>query len=148
LRYLHDRDLYQLTLRTPQDESLTFTGPLKERRLTLERKDEKNKETPQLVVSLLHENRFLFRSEVKAEEQLGYKKLYQVGATKEGVPFASGDVKPECVVSGGRGTIPVTHKGKTSYVCCGGCRDAFKDDPEKFIKEFEARKAKPAQPQN
>ena len=52
--------------------------------------------------------------------------MYQVGATKEGVPFAGGDGKPECVVSGGLGTMPVMYKGKTYYVCCSGCRDAFK----------------------
>jgi YHS domain-containing protein len=38
----------------------------------------------------------------------------------------------------------VLYKGKTYYVCCSGCRDAFKDDPEKYIKEFEERKAKEA----
>ena len=34
------------------------------------------------------------------------------------------------------------YKGKTYYVCCGGCRDAFKDDPETYIKEFEAKQPK------
>ena len=33
-------------------------------------------------------------------------------------------------------------KAKTYYVCCGGCRDAFNDNPEKFIKEYNERKAK------
>ena len=46
----------------------------------------------------------------------------------------------ECIVSGGKGTIPVSYNGKTYYVCCSGCRDAFKDDPEKFIKEAEKKK--------
>ena len=69
--------------------------------------------------------------------------VYQVGATKEGVPFAGrGDTSPECVVSGGKGTIAVSYKGKTYYVCCSGCRDEFKDNPEKYIKEYEARQAR------
>ena len=47
--------------------------------------------------------------------------------------------------SGGRGTIPVTYKGQTYYVCCTGCRDAFKEDPEKYLKEYAERKAKEKQ---
>ncbi|MCK4909084.1 MAG: YHS domain-containing protein [Planctomycetes bacterium] len=26
------------------------------------------------------------------------------------------------------------YKGQTYYFCCGGCPDAFKKDPEKYIK--------------
>ncbi|MGL4465489.1 MAG: YHS domain-containing protein, partial [Planctomycetia bacterium] len=32
--------------------------------------------------------------------------------------------------------------GKTYHVCCTGCRDAFNDDPEKFISEANAKRAK------
>ena len=144
LRYLTDKDLYQLTLETNAKESLTFAGPLKERRLTLEREDAKTKEGQRLVVTLLHANRFLYRYEVKAAGKNDFARVWQVGATKTDVPFAGkGDNRPECVVSGGLGTMPVSHKGQTYYVCCSGCRDAFKDDPEKYIKEYEeAKKAK------
>ncbi len=147
LRYLADKDQYQLTLHTPAKETLTFTGRLKERVLSLERTDDKKKETQRLVVTLLHKNeRFLYRYEVKPQERTTFTKLYQVGATKEGVQFAGGDGNPECIVSGGLGTIPVSYKGKTYYVCCSGCRDAFKEEPEKYIKEYEARKAKEKKP--
>jgi hypothetical protein len=142
LRYLPDTDRFQLTLRTLDKESLVFEGQLKDKRLTLERTDESKKQTQRLIVSLLHSNRYLYRYEVKSAEQSLFKALYEVGATKEGVKFAEGDGKPVCVVSGGLGTMPVTYKGKTYYVCCSGCRDAFKDDPETYIKEFEANQAK------
>ena len=142
LRYLADKDAFQLTLRTPANETLTFAGQMKDRLLTLTRTDTAKKETQQIVLSLLHSNRYLYRYEVKPQERQGFTKMYQVGATKEGVPFASGDSKPECIVSGGLGTMPVTYKGQTYYVCCSGCRDAFKDDPEKYIKEYQAKKAK------
>jgi len=143
LRYLADGDKYQLTLRTVNKESLVFQGQLKDKRLTLDRTDDAKKETQRIVVSLLHANRYLFRYEVKPDDKATFTAQYQVGATKEGEPFAGGDGKPVCIVSGGLGTIPVTYKGQTYYVCCTGCRDAFKDDPETFIKEFEAKKAKP-----
>jgi YHS domain len=145
LRYLPDRDLFRLTLTTPDKETLAFEGPLKDRKLTVERTDDKTKEAQRLVVTLLHANRFLYRYEAKPADRPTFKRVYEVGVTKEGVAFAGpGDNEPECIVSGGRGTIPVTYKGQTYYVCCTGCRDAFKDDPEKYLKEFAERKAKEA----
>jgi hypothetical protein len=140
LRYLPDKQRYQLLATTPAKEKLVFEGTLDKKRLTLERRDEKKKETQRLVVSLLHFNRHVYRYEVKAAERASFREVYHVGATKEGVEFAGDDDKPECVVSGGLGTMAVTYKGKTYYVCCSGCRDAFNDEPEKYIKEFEARK--------
>jgi hypothetical protein len=106
------------------------------------REDDKKKETQQLVISLLHSNRFLYRYEVKRHGKTLFARVYQVGATKEGEPFASGDGRPECVVSGGLGTIRVTHKGQTYYVCCSGCRDEFNANAEKYVKEYEEKKKK------
>jgi YHS domain-containing protein len=94
------------------------------------------------VVSLLHSNRYVYRYEVKGEGDSGFQKVYQVGATKEGEDFATVDKGPECIVSGGLGTIKVVHNGKTYYVCCSGCLSAFRDDPEKYIQEFNEKKAK------
>jgi YHS domain-containing protein len=151
LHYLPGRGLYRLTLTTPAKESLTFEGPLQEdrakedRRLVLDRTDGQTKEVQRLVVTFLHANRFLERYEVKPAGRPTFKRVYEVGVTKEGVAFASpGDNEPECVVSGGKGTIPVTYKGETYYVCCTGCRDAFRENPEKYLKEYRARKAQEA----
>ncbi len=142
LRYFPDKQIYQLTLTTPAKETLTFTGQLKDKRLTLERTDTARKETQRLVISLLHSNRYLYRLEVQPEGHKIFTPVFQVGATKEGVPFAAEGTQPECIVSGGLGKIAVSYKGKTYYVCCSGCRDAFKEEPEKYIKEFEEKKAK------
>ena len=38
--------------------------------------------------------------------------------------------------------MAVSYKGQTYYVCCSGCRDAFHEDPERYIKEYNARKKK------
>ncbi|HZT78789.1 MAG TPA: YHS domain-containing protein [Gemmataceae bacterium] len=142
LRYLPDRDRYQMTVKTAGGESLVFIGELKDRVLTLDRADDRKKETQRLVVTLLHGNRYLYRWETRPAGRVVFTKHYQVGATKEGVPFATGDNKPECIVSGGLGTMPVMYKGQTYYVCCSGCRDAFKEDPEKYVKEYEAKRKK------
>lgn len=140
LRYLPEKERYQLTATRADKEKRVFEGTLDKKRLTLERTDAKTKETQRLVLSLLHSNRYVYRYEVKVGERASFREIYRVGATKEGVAFAAGDDKPECVVSGGLGTMPVTYKGKTYFVCCSGCRDAFNDEPEKYIKEFEERK--------
>jgi hypothetical protein len=140
LRYLPDKDAFALTLKTPAKETVVFTGPLKDKVLTLERQTKE--ETQRLVFTLLHSNRFLYRYEVRPAGKTLFARLYTVGATKEGVPFADGDGRPECIVSGGLGTLPVTYMGKTYYVCCSGCRDEFRENPEKYVKEFELKKKK------
>jgi hypothetical protein len=144
LRYLPDKSLYQLTLHTPAKDKgpLTFTGRLKDRTLTLESKDDKTGETQKLIFRLLHPERFLYSAEVKRAGKSFYTKLYQVGATREGVAFAKGDGRPECIVSGGLGTIPVMYMGQTYYVCCSGCRTEFNADPGKYVREYNEKKAK------
>jgi hypothetical protein len=145
LHYVPEKDLYAFTVTTPAKDSLIFEGKLKDNVLTFEREDQKKRETQRLVMTLLHGTRLLYRYEVKGLKKGLFSKVYNIGATKEGVAFAGpDDGKPECVVSGGLGTRKVSFKGQTYYVCCSGCQDAFKDNPEKYIKEFEERKAKEA----
>jgi len=145
LRYLPQEELFQLTVLTPDKESLTFQGRLVKNQLTLERESKEKNQSERIVLTLLHSNRFLYRYEIKPKDRSLFTRLYEVGATKEGVAFATGsDTTPECVVTGGRGTIAVTYKGQTYHVCCTGCREAFNDNPEKYLKEFAERKAQEA----
>lgn len=146
LRYLPEKDAFRFDVVTVGKDTLRFEGKLKEHLLTLDREDEAKQESQRIVISLLHNNRYLYHYETKPSAKTLYTKVYQVGCTKEGVPFAvkPGEDGPECIVSGGPGTMAVTHKGKTYYVCCGGCRSEFLADPEKFIKEFEEAQAKKA----
>lgn len=140
LRYVPEKDLFRLSLETPDKKTLDFDGKLVDKTLTVDRADPATKETQRLVVTMLHENRLLYRLEARPEGRTGFVRKFEAGAKREGVPFAAGDNRPECIVSGGLGTMKISYKGKDYYVCCSGCRDAFKDDPEKFIKEFEAKK--------
>ena len=70
----------------------------------------------------------------------GYVRLAEVGATRVGGMFAAGAAGPECIVTGGRGTIAVTHQGQTYYVCCSGCKEAFDADPAEILAEYQAKK--------
>ena len=38
--------------------------------------------------------------------------------------------------------MQVSYKGETFWVCCSGCADAFKENPEKYIAEFKAKQGK------
>ncbi len=150
LRYLADKKLFAIELVTVDGAKLVYRGELKpgqgkEQILTLERTIEDSKATERLVFTLLHHNRYLYRLDAKPAATASFARQYQVGVTKEGESFANVPKGPECVVSGGTGTSRVVHNGKTYYVCCSGCRDAFKDDPEKYIKEFEAKQKKEAE---
>jgi YHS domain-containing protein len=71
-----------------------------------------------------------------------FARLAEVGYTRVGSNFGQGSGGPECVVTGGAGTMTVTYKGKTYYVCCTGCKDLFEAEPEKTLAEYEARKKK------
>lgn len=66
-----------------------------------------------------------------------------MGYTREGTRLAVEGVSgKECIVTGGEGTIQVTHQGKKYWVCCSGCAAAFEEDPEGILKEYAARVAK------
>lgn len=137
LRFLPEKNLYQLSLKPLEGDALVLRGELKAKSLSLETEDGSQR----LVFTLLHDNRFLYRKEVRPEGKNLYAKVFQVGATKEGVAFAITSDR-ECIVTGGLGTMTVSYQGKTYYVCCTGCRDEFNSDPAKYVKEFESRKNK------
>ena len=148
LRYTPAKDSksprFTLSLTTADKSTATYVGVLKEKTLSLNRVDGPAAEDQRLVFSLLHHNRHLYRLESRpAGTTVAYTRKFQVGATKEGVPFADVPKGPECIVSGGLGTIRVSHGGREYWVCCSGCRDEFKENPVKYVKEFEAKAKKP-----
>ena len=71
-----------------------------------------------------------------------YARLAEVGYTRQGGNFASGNGLPECIVTGGRATSSLQHEGQTVYVCCSGCREAFLADPDGILAEYATRRAK------
>jgi hypothetical protein len=142
LRYLPAKNRYRFTAADPAGGRQVFEGEWKNETLRLERVDPDTKETEQLTMNTAGDGvRFIYRVGRKAQGATVYRKEYLVAATKEGESLAAREKKTECVVSGGLGTMPVVYKGETYYVCCSGCRDAFNENPEKYIAEFKAKKA-------
>jgi YHS domain-containing protein len=87
----------------------------------------------------LHESRVLVLLEAEDPERHTFSRLGEVGYSREGVALARDESYPLCVVTEGRGTIQVSYKGKTYWVCCTGCRDLFKERPERILAEAAAR---------
>jgi hypothetical protein len=148
LRYLPKSGEYQFRLTTPGEVRKTFVGKFQQEGggrspcLILERTEPASEPAERLVITLLHNNRHLYRLERKADNSNSFSKIYQVGATKKGVPFAQANQGPECVVSGGVGTIMIKYQGKTYFVCCSGCKDAFFANPEQYISKAAAGQGK------
>lgn len=137
-------DKFQLILTTPDGKKQTFAGKLASngRKLVAERTDANRTEDARLTLSLVGDIRFQYSLETRPKDRKLYTKVFQVGATREGESLAGANKSnaPECVVSGGLGTMKVSYKGETFYVCCSGCAEAFKENPEKYIAEFKAKK--------
>jgi len=133
LRFDLEKQVYALHAVLVAGGERKYAGTLveKERLLTLE---ETTDAWPRerAVFSLLRDNRFLIDMEVQSAKGKDWSAVAQLGCTKEGVPFVRGE-GIKCIVTGGAGTIPVTHGGKTYYVCCSGCRAFFNEAPEKTI---------------
>jgi len=143
LRSKADAGGFELTLTTVDKETQIYSGALNGKQLVLERPIKDTKLVERLTFSLLHDNRITYRLDTRPESGTLLTRKYLVGLTKEGEPFADvGRSERECIVSGGTGTIAVSFEGKTYYVCCTGCRDEFKANPAKYVKEWEAKRKK------
>jgi hypothetical protein len=143
LRYLADKMVFELTITDKADKKLVFTGTLKKGYLTLERMDADTKETQQIKINTAAGgDRLIVNYAIKPENRTVFNKEWQIAFNREGTSIAGGKKGPECVVTGGLGTMTVSYKGQTYYVCCTGCRDAFNENPAKIIKEYEDRKKK------
>jgi hypothetical protein len=126
----------------PADAPEHFTGSLDDGVLTLTAQEQAAERPARISVRLVAGgDRMLVRYEKWIAEDV-YSRLAEVGSTREGSSFAKNAASgPECVVTGGLGTIAVEHEGKTYYVCCGGCRELFEDDPAGVLAEYHERKA-------
>ena len=143
--YLLDKKTYQLVA-TPAvgKEKLTFDGALKNDKLTFERTDPKTKEVQRIIMNTAAEGvRFVCKIESRNEGGTIWRFNYMVAATKIGESLGGKEKKgPECVVSGGLGTMAVSYGGASYFVCCSGCADAFKENPKKYVDEYLAKKKK------
>lgn len=144
VRWMPAKSKYEVTLIDKAGKKTVYLGELKKDILVVERVNDAN-DTEQLKMNIAAGgDRLIYSMWIKPDGRTLFTKKLEVGYTREGVTFGveAGGKKPECVVTGGLGTMPVSFMGTTYYVCCSGCRDAFNENPAKIIAEYMKKKKK------
>lgn len=145
IRYVPAKSVYEMTTVDAQGNKATYTAKLVKGTLQGERTNPETKDLEQVKINTAADGvRLIWGYFVKPANRTIASRQYQLQYTKEGESFgvAAGKKGPECVVTGGLGTMPVSFNGQTYYVCCTGCRDAFNENPAKILKEYAERKKK------
>jgi hypothetical protein len=136
---------YVLTLTTPESQQRVYRGRKEDERIVLTSRPDDEGLTHRITITRLNDKRTLVLHEKRSAAQTSFFRVAEVGYTREGTRLAtSGSGGPECIVTGGTGTMTVMHKGKTYYVCCTGCRQAFEADPDGIIAEAAERRKQEA----
>jgi hypothetical protein len=92
------------------------------------------------TIRIISDIRITLLFEEKPTPAGSLRRMAEIGLTRAGSKLASGNTgERQCVVTGGLGTIKVSHDGKTYYVCCEGCKQAFDADPEGTLKAYRER---------
>lgn len=99
-----------------------------------------NKPRHRITIRTINEIRMTMLFEESPNPEAAFRRQYEIGMTREGERLANGNTgERQCVVTGGLGTISVMHNGKTYYVCCEGCKQAFESDPEGTLLAYRER---------
>jgi len=136
VKYNQEKKVYKLTLTDGAKKEQSFDGTLVRGNLVFTRKDADTADITKLTFYTVADGaRMVVKAEVQAKGKGLFSEQFQLAGSKEGESFAGGgSKKPECVVTGGAGTIQVSYLGKTYYVCCSGCKEEFDANPKKYVK--------------
>lgn len=146
LRWLADREQLEATLIDGEDRTV-LRGTIPDQwpgRIELLSGSDESETAERLTLQQLSEIRFVVLLERRTSPTGRFRRVAGVGYTRSGERLAAGATNQRtCIVTGGLGTMTVTHKGQTYYVCCSGCRQAFEADPDYYITQSKsADKAK------
>ncbi len=163
LTYFPQEKVYFLSMRDPEGNVRTFRGTFTQPPRDVPGDDRKPQRTFKLQLSEVGEgprgerwqlvfnqqenNRCLIEIS-RARGSGTFRRMDTVALQRQGTSFALSDTdygEKTCVISQGLGTIAVSYKGRTYWVCCTGCKAAFEEDPERWIARFERIKQKQQQ---
>lgn len=145
VRFLPDKGQFELTTVDAKGAKATYAAKLVKGTFIAERTNPETKDLEQVKINTAADGvRLVWGYFVKPADRTLAARQYLLQYTKEGESFgvAAGKKGPECVVTGGLGTMAVSFNGQTYYVCCTGCRDAFNENPAKILKEYADKKKK------
>jgi len=157
LTFLPDLQRYQFTWKTPEGDERVLRGDFVEPvsdvpgddkklqrtfKLQLTGEPQDGGEQWQLAFHQMENNRYIL--EVDRRKGSGaFQRIDTVHTQREGTSFAISSTdygEKTCIISQGLGTMTVSYKGQSYYVCCTGCKAAFEEDPERWIAKWEERK--------
>lgn len=98
----------------------------------------------QLAFAQQENNRYLLEVG-KRRGAADFTRYDTVSTQREGTSFALSDTdyaEKTCIISEGLGTMELTYKGRSYWVCCTGCKAAFEEEPEKWIARAATRDKK------
>lgn len=160
LTYQPAEDNYLLTLTTPEGTETELVGrfseeitdetgdngkPQRSYKLTFTETapSDDDGQALQLVLNQKNNDRYMLEVYRQRRGADRFFRVDTVSTQREGTSLAQIDEgygEKTCIISGGLGTITVSHNGQTYYVCCTGCKAAFEDDPERWIARAEEQK--------
>lgn len=146
-----EQNRYAMTVSDPAGTMRRFTGDFSEPVHEIVGSDDKlhrvfrlelnqvesgdSSELLQLAFAQQENNRYLLEVG-KRRGKADFARFDTVSTQREGTSFAvsdSGYAEKTCIISEGLGTMEVTWKGRSYWVCCTGCKAAFEEDPETWI---------------
>lgn len=131
---------YLLAVKAPDGSQLDLPGKWVEQKLVFESPAEQMTERVRWTLTPLNEKRALFLHETSPSPGQAFRRVAEVGYTREGTHLAiAGGSGPECIVTGGAGTSAVSFQGQTYYVCCTGCKQAFDENPQAVVTAYQTR---------
>jgi YHS domain-containing protein len=138
---------YRLQGTDPEGKPVTFVGTYggtaRSKMLTLDRVGDLPAGKERLVIwPNSNMIRYVFALDRQEPGAPQFKRVIEVGLTKEGEQFAAGGSaadRPKCIITGGAATMTVSFQGASYPICCSGCRDEFNDNPEKYVKKAAQR---------
>jgi YHS domain-containing protein len=142
LKYDLAKKVYKLTLIDKEKTETAYDGTFVKGNLVFTSKNTETGDVQKLTLYTIADGaRMVVKAETQAKGKGLFNEQFSVAANKEGESFAGGgSKKPECIVTGGAGTMAVSYMGKTFYVCCSGCREEFDANPKKYVDAFEKNK--------
>ncbi|VAX38671.1 hypothetical protein MNBD_PLANCTO02-1551 [hydrothermal vent metagenome] len=140
IQYDSNKKNYLMIVKLPDESTRKYRGNWNKKELVLTSKPQKDGYVYRLSIRPLNEKRTILLQERRKNTQTFFSRIASVGYTRKGTSLAvEGVGEPVCIVTGGKGTMQVTHEGKEYYICCSGCKDAFENDPEGIIAEYKKK---------
>ena len=137
---LHQPDKPALAMELTEPEKSSVADSTAQDHWMFESVAEPGKPRLRFTVRKINDIRMTMLFEESPNAAAAYRRQYEIGMTRAGERLANGNTgERQCIVTGGLGTISVTHAGKTYYVCCEGCKQAFEADPEGTLTAYRER---------